>query len=580
MDTAEVAEILEEIGALLEIKGENPFKCRAYYNGARIVSTLSEDLKTLVDENRLGEIKGLGKALQEKLQTLVLEGRLDYYESLKASIPHGVIQMMQVPGMGPKKVGQIYRELAIADIETLESACRDHKLAALKGFGKKTEDKILQGIEQLRRYKNLHLYGDVIELAGELVDQLRAHPQVSRISLAGSLRRKKEVVKDIDLIASSNQPETVMKDFVSLQLIETVTNHGVTKSSVILEGGIQCDLRVVNDEQFPYALHHFTGSKEHNVVMRQRAIERGMKLSEWGLFQRDEKGALVRCNDEKELFDQLDLDEISPELRENLGEIEVADRESAETLPRLLEWTDLQGTFHNHTTASDGRNSLAEMAEAAASMGLSYLGISDHSKSSFQANGLSEEQLLQQIREIHDYNNKQDAIYIFSGVECDILKDGSLDYEDDILRQLDYVIGSVHNSFSLAENEMTRRIIKAIENPYITMLGHMTGRILLRREAYQVNVSKIIDAAAETGTWIELNASPQRMDLDWRWWKKARDSGVKCAITPDAHRREQLGYIRFGAEIARKGWLRKQDVINTLSLDKIKKELRKKSAAA
>lgn len=567
MDNGTIAHYFNEIGTLLEIKGENPFKARAYFNAARLIESTSQDINVLVAEDRLKELNGIGEGLQEKITTLVKTGDLPYYEELKSSLPAGLLEFLRIPGLGPKKIKVLYEQLNVTDIQTLRKVCEDGQVSALKGFGEKTAKNILAGIEQILTYESKYRYGDVILLAEEIVETLRIHPDVIRISLAGSLRRSKEIVKDIDILVSAKDSTNIMDAFCNMPEVKKVQNHGETKSSVLLQNGMQCDLRVVQDHQFPYALHHFTGSKEHNVAMRQLAIGKGWKMSEWGLFDGDK---LIPCVDETSVFQQFGLDFIPPELRENLGEIETARNH---TLPRLVEWTELRGCFHNHTTESDGRSSLEEMAAAAEEMGLEYLGIADHSKSSYQANGLSEERLLKQIEEIRAYNHKKHECYLFSGVECDILKDGELDFSDDILSQLDYVVASVHSNFNLPEKEMTARIIRAIENPYITMLGHVTGRLLLQRESYAVNLPKIIDAAAETGTWIELNANIKRLDMDWRFWKLARDKGVKCVINPDAHHTSQLGFLKLGIQIARKGWLRKQDVVNAETLSQVKKDL-------
>ncbi|MDR0533841.1 MAG: DNA polymerase/3'-5' exonuclease PolX [Verrucomicrobiales bacterium] len=566
MTNAEVAEVLQEIGTLLEIKGENSFKCRAYFNAARTLETCPEDVAVLVREERLGELRGIGEALQEKITRLVVSGSLPYYEELKASLPAGVLDLLKVPGLGPKKVGALYQELGIDSLEKLAKACRNNTISSLAGFSEKGAARILEGIAQLQTYANQHRYVDALAVAEDLVDTLRQHPLIARVALAGSLRRGKEIIKDIDIVASSRKPEQVMEDFVQLPEVQKIVSQGPAKSSVII-GGIGCDLRVVSDREFAGALHHFTGSKEHNVALRQRAIAQGYKLSEYGL---DADGKVTCPRSEEELFKLLGLDYIPPELRENMGEIEAA---ANHELPRLVEWTQLKGCFHNHTVASDGQNTLEEMADAAASIGLEYLGIADHSKSSVQANGLSAERLLAQVEEIRKINANRDDISLLAGLECDILKDGSLDFEDDILSRLDYVVASVHSSFSLDEKTMTRRIIKAMENPHVTMIGHLTGRLLLRREAYQVNVGKIIDVAAKTGTWIELNANPARLDMDWRHWRAAKDKGVKCVINPDAHAVNQLGYLKPAVQIARKGWLEAKDVINCLSLKDILKIL-------
>ena len=572
MTKDEVASILEDIGLLLELKGENPFKTRAYLNAARNLQTLPEDLALMVKEKRLGSIRGIGDALQEKITTLVETGSLPYYNDLKASLPAGLPALMDIPGLGPKKLKVFFDKLGVDDLAKLEAACRDGRVAELPGMGEKTAENILAGISQRQLYSGQHRYGDVIERAEELLDWMRSHPDIIRLGLAGSIRRGKEIIKDIDLVGSSKNPEAVMADFVEHPDVERILGQGSTKSSILLMDGIQCDLRLVEDANFAAALLHFTGSKEHNVALRQRAIARGLKLSEYGLFLEDqtkEKGNSF-FPDEGSLYQRLDLEFIPPELRENMGEIEAAEKGE---LPRLLEWGDLKGCFHNHTTESDGRDSLRRMAEGAASVGLDYFGIADHSKSSVQAHGLSEERLLKQVEEIRALNKELEEIHLFAGVECDILKDGSLDYEDEVLAQLDYVVASVHSSFTLSEKDMTRRIRKAMENPHVYMIGHLTGRLLLERESYNLNIPEILKAAAETGTWIELNANPYRFDLDWRWWKQARDLGVKCVINPDAHSVNQIGYLKLGAQIARKGWLRKQDVINTLTLEQVKKLL-------
>lgn len=572
MTNDEISDILRNIGLLLELKGENQFKTRAYNNGARAIDGMSEPVTKLVEAGTLGEVDGFGKALVEKITLLVQTGSLPYYEDLKAEFPDGILELLSLNGLGLRKAKALYQQLNIATLADLEKACQSGKVAELDGFGQKTAEKLLDAIQQKQQYAGRFRYAEVIEQAEELVDLLRTHPDITRISIAGSLRRGKEVVKDIDLVASSKNPKQVMQDFVSMDEVESVTNHGETKSSVRIANGLQVDLRVVDDPTFPTALHHFTGSMEHNVALRSRAKKRNMKISEWGLFDtsgKEEK--LIPCRNEAEFFSHLDLDYIPPELRENMGEIEAAEESQ---LPRLVEWGEFHGCFHNHTTASDGKNSLREMAEAAASIGLDYLGIADHSKSSVQANGLSADRLLSQIEEIKELNRELEGeIHLFSGVECDILKDGSLDYPDEILERLDYVVASVHSSFTQSEKDQTRRICKAMENPHVTMLGHVTGRLLLEREPYAVNIQEIIRQAAKTGTWIELNASPYRLDMDWRHWKAARDTGVKCVINPDAHRVQQLGYLKPATMIARKGWLRKQDVMNCLTLAQMKSEL-------
>ncbi|MEM6601101.1 MAG: DNA polymerase/3'-5' exonuclease PolX [Verrucomicrobiota bacterium] len=574
MTNDEISDILRNIGLLLELKGDNLFKTRAYQNGARAIDGMSEPVAQLVAAGTLADVDGFGKALVEKITTLVEAGSLPYYENLKAEFPDGILDLLSLNGLGPKKAKTLYQKLKIGSLEELQTACESGKVAELDGFGKKTAEKLLEAIQQQQLYAGRFRYAEVIQQAEDLVDMMRTHPDITRISIAGSLRRGKEVVKDIDLVASSNNPQQVMQDFVSLPEVQSITNHGETKSSVRVENGLQVDLRVVDDATFPTALHHFTGSMEHNVALRSRARKRKMKISEWGLFDTSgQEEKLIPCRDEAEFFSHLDLDYIPPELRENMGEVEAAEKQ---TLPRLVDWGEFHGCFHNHTTASDGKNTLREMAEAAASIGLDYLGIADHSKSSVQANGLSTDRLLAQVEEIRQLNQEMEGeIHLFAGVECDILKDGSLDYPDKILEQLDYVVASVHSSFTQSEKDQTQRICQAMANSHVTMLGHVTGRLLLEREAYAVNVQEIIQQAAKTETWIELNASPYRLDMDWRHWKAARDTGVKCVINPDAHRVQQLGHLKPAAMIARKGWLRKEDVMNCLTLDQMKRILKK-----
>jgi DNA polymerase (family 10) len=577
MDKSQVTDILEEIATLLELKGENPFKARAYTNGARTLDTFEGDLGKLVAENRLGELAGIGDALQKKITELVTTGRLGYYEDLRASVPEGMLALMEIPSLGAKKINALHAKLGISSVAELEAACLAQKVRDLPGFGAKTEEKLLAGIKQARDYSSLHLYAEAWAQAEEIREALREHEDVLQVSTAGSLRRGREVVHDLDFVASSRRPKDVMDYFVSLPWVKSVTNHGETKSSVVLENGMSADLRIVSDKEYAYALHHFTGSKEHNIAMRQRAIAQGRKLSEWGLFitpkkkkSEDDEGELIKCNTEDELFAALGLQYIPPELRENLGEIEAAEEKK---IPRLVDWMQLRGTFHCHTNWSDGKNTLAEMAGEAQELGLDYLGIADHSKSSIQANGLNEQRLAEQLELIAAYNKEHREFRVFAGSEVDILKDGRLDFSDDVLAKLDYVVASVHNVLNLEEDEMTSRVIRAMENEYVTMLGHVTGRLLLAREASKINLEKIIDCAASTGTWIELNCSSMRMDMDWRWWHRARDKGVKCVINPDAHRISQFAMLRHGVTFARKGWLRREDVINTQSLDAVKKTL-------
>jgi DNA polymerase (family 10) len=579
MDKDEVAEILVEIGVLLELKGENPFKTRAYANAARTIESLNEPLVVLVAEKRLGEIKGIGEALEQKITELVETGKLKYYDELKASIPPGLIAMLEIPGLGPKKIQALNKHLGVDSVERLEAACKSGKVAELDGFGEKTQANILEGIARKRTYASKHLLSDALRAAEPLLDNLRRHPEVIRCSAAGSLRRFKEVIGDIDLLASSKRPADVIEFFVSQPGIIKITAKGETKASVILDGGIQCDLRVVSDREFPFALAYFTGSKEHNIVMRQRAIARGLRLNEYGLFKSKEETRdpklLVPCKTEEEIFAKLDLPFVPPELREDHGEFAAGEKNN---LPKLIEWTDLKGSLHNHSTWSDGHNALEEIAEFMEELGLGFWAITDHSKSSFQANGLNAKRLREQIKEIKRLNGKFAArgseFRLLAGTEVDILKD-RLDFDDELLAELDVVVASLHVP-SGSEAENTKRLIRAAENPFVHVIGHMTGRLLLEREPYPVNTQAVIDACAETGTWVELNCNPRRFDLDWRHWPYAKGKGVKCVINPDAHRNEHAGFLRLGAGIARKGWLEQKDVANALTLKLLLKELKRK----
>jgi DNA polymerase (family 10) len=583
MTKDQVAEILTEIATLLELKGENPFKSRAYVNAARALEQTTAPLEKIFSPESTERIKGIGDGLHEKISELLKTGRLAYYEELKASIPPGLIAMLNIPGLGPKKVKAINDKLGLETLEQLEKACRDGKIADLDGFGEKTQANILQGIEFRRQYASKHLLGDALAVAEPILDNLRSHPDVVRCSTAGSLRRFKETIGDIDLLVSSKQAGAVIDFFTSQPGIINVSAKGETKASVVLAGGIQADLRVVSDAEFPFALAYFTGSKEHNIVMRQRAIHRGLRLNEYGLFKSDvetrDPKLLVSCRTEEEIFQKLGLEYVPPEMREDSGEFAVAEKNE---LPRLLEWTQLKGSLHNHSNWSDGHGSIEEIAAYMQELGCEYWAITDHSKSSFQANGLQPDRLLKQIGEIKSLNKKladEDSDFrLLAGSEVDILSEGKLDFDNDLLAQLDVVVASVHQGFTQSEAEMTKRLITVAENPFVHMLGHMTGRLLLEREPFKVNQTAVIDACAATGTWIELNANPRRFDMDWRLWHYAKEKGVKCVINCDAHRNEHAGFLRLGAGIARKGWLEKKDVINTLPLASLQKELKRKRA--
>jgi len=574
----QVVELLETIARLLELKGENPFKVRAYTNAARALETFSGSFQLAVAEDTLRELDGIGDAIAKKISEYVTTERLEYFEKLQAAFPETIFELFQIQGLGAKKVKALYERLGIKTIAELEAGAKDGTVAALPGFGEKTAANLLQAIEQRRKRSGRFLLSDAKIWSDELLDHFKGHPDVSQISAGGSLRRARETIGDLDLLIATKQPARIIEHFLTHAAIDRVLAKGDTKASVLLKSGIQSDLRVVANHEFPFALGYFTGSKEHNVILRGRALQNGWTLNEYRLGpdpgSRRECKPIPEIHTEADLYRALGLSYIPPELRENYGEIEAAENR---TLPRLLEWQNLRGTFHCHTVESDGRNTLSEMADAAYALGLEYLGIADHSKSSFQAHGLDETRLLVQVDQIRALNKSFGSDFrIFTGVECDILRDGTLDFSDEILSQLDYVVASVHASFTQPEKVMTKRILRAMENPYVTILGHPTGRLLLSREPYQVDLLEVINGAAASGTIIELNANPRRLDMDWRFWKRAKDQGVRCAINPDAHSVEGLQDLWFGIEIARKGWLERQDVVNCLSIDEIPGVLLKK----
>ncbi|MEJ2054717.1 MAG: DNA polymerase/3'-5' exonuclease PolX, partial [Calditrichaceae bacterium] len=475
----------------------------------------------------------------------------------------------EIPGLGPRKVKVIYEELNISTLGELEYACHENRLRDLEGFGQKSQDKILKNIELKKKYSERFLYPIAVREAKNILKHLHQSPHIIRMETAGSLRRKKETIRDIDIVAScpDDKRDEVMHQFTQYVDPQMILNKGQTKSTIILDSGMHCDLRLVNENQFPFLLHHSTGSKEHNTAMRQRAKARHITMNEYGLFPDNSKESLF-CQNESEIFAKLDLTFIEPELRENYGEIEKAEKNK---LPELIQREDIQGLFHVHSTYSDGVNSIKEMADYCKSMGFKYLGISDHSKSAFYANGLSEDRIKEQHEEIDRLNERYNDFTILKGIESDILPDGSLDYPDNILASFDFVIGSIHSSFQMSEKSMTERICNALKNPFLTMLGHPTGRLLLGREAYPHDMPKILETAARHKRIVEINANPHRLDLDWRWGKTANELGIKTAINPDAHAAEGLSDYLIGIGIARKGWFDASSVINSYNaIDLIK----------
>ncbi len=583
MEKAQIAEVLDQIATLLELKGENPFKIRAYSNAARSIEAFGGSFATLQDAEALEKIPGVGKAIAAKIKELAETGALKFFDELRAEFPAGILELFSISGLGAKKIKALWEKLQVSSIAQLQEACDAGRVAELPGFGKTTQEKLCQAIAARAKHTGIFQLGQIAAEAERLQSDLRAHEAALQVCIAGSYRRRKELVRDLDFIVATTEPAAISELFVRHPLVETILAQGPTKSSVRLRSDIQCDLRVVTSAEYPFALNYFTGSKEHNIEVRNRALKRGWTLNEYRLGpapidpeakkKKKARRKIPKIHDEPELYHALDLDFIPPELRENCGEFAAA---AAGKLPRLIELENLRGTFHCHTTASDGHNTLEEMAAAAQELGLQYLGIADHSRSSIQAHGLDVERLNAQLKAIRKLNKDDNGFRLFAGIECDILRDGSLDFDDETLARLDFVIASIHSSFNLSEAEMTKRVVRALGNPYVTMLAHPTGRLLLRREPYAIDIPAVIDAAAATGTWIEINAAPKRLDLDWRWWPLAKEKGVKCVINPDAHRVERLQELTFGIGIARKGWLTKADVMNCLPLGKIEAALEAK----
>jgi DNA polymerase (family X) len=568
MDKKRIAEILDEMGTLLELKGDNPFRSRAFHNASQIISGVTEDLSTLVKSKSLTEIKGIGNALADIITDLVTTGVSKQHEELRSSIPKGVLELLHIQGLGPKKVKVLYETMNIKSTIELKKACEQKLLRSVEGFGAKTEENILKSINQRERSSDKHLYSQVLDSAEKIIHILKDIKGIKRYDYAGSLRRRKEIIGDIDILVSAEDKSRseILKIFTTYDEVESVLATGDTKASVILKNGIQCDIRLVKDAEYPFALNYFTGSKEHNVKVRSLARKYGWSLNEYGFtYIKENKSSrkdknIPSCDNEKDIYEALGLHYIPPEIRENTGEIEYAQKH---VIPKLIELSDLRGTFHCHTTDSDGLSTLEKMVEAAKKLKWEYLGIADHSQVAAYAGGLSPEKVHAQMKQIDRMNEKSPNFRIFKGTECDILSDGSMDYSDKLLSEFDYVVASIHSKFKMTEYEATERIIKALKNKYVTILGHPTGRLLLEREGYPVNMNDIINAAADYGKAIEINSHPMRLDLDWRYVKYAKEKGVRIFINPDAHHVDGLNDVQYGVGIARKGWLEAKDVVNT-----------------
>jgi DNA polymerase (family 10) len=569
MDKKEISNALDLASVLMELAGDNPFRVRAYSNASRIVRAYAGDLAEAVADGSITSIKGIGTAIAENITELLESDDPPFLRELKARFPEGVLEMLRIPGLGPKKIRALMEKLDITSIGELEYACKENRLSDLPGFGAKTQENILKGIASLTAYAGRYLADTARTEADKIVASLRDVKGARRVEVAGSLRRRKEVVKDIDIVASG-KPDPLMDAVAAHPLVEEVTARGDTKLTAHLKSGLNLDLRVVPDASFPYAFQHFSGSKEHNIALRARAHAMGLKSNEYGLFKGEKN---IPCKNEADIYEKIGLAYIPPELREDMGELEAAEKRA---LPVLVEPDDLKGALHVHTIASDGSATLEEMVQAARDLGLSYIGIAEHSTSARYARGLEVERIKQEHDLIDRLNEKNKDFVIFKGVESDILPDGSMDYPDEVLASFDFVIGSVHSSFTMPEKEMTTRICRALQNPYFDILGHPTGRLLLTREPYAVDMEEVMSCAAKHKKAIELNAHPYRLDIDWRLLPQAKKMGIRISVNPDAHSTADLAYTFYGLGAARKGWLEKGDVLNCLSARELMDYFKKK----
>jgi DNA polymerase (family 10) len=568
MKNEEVASLLYEIADILEIQ-EVKFKPQAYRKAAQNIESLGESIEEVHKKGKLKDIQGVGDAIAKKVGEFLDTGSLRYIEDLKKEVPEGLLTLLDIPGLGPKKVSLLYKELGISSVEELKSACENHALEGVKGLGAKTEENILRGIDLMESSMGRFLLNQALDDGEAIKAYLESLKSVKKIELAGSLRRRKETVGDIDILVSSNKPVAVMDRFISYEDVVEVVQKGDTKSSVRLGDGMQVDIRVVPRDSFGAAMQYFTGSKEHNVKVRKVAISKGLKINEYGVFKKDTDEKIAGSHENK-VYKALGLEYIPPELREDRGEVELAQKGE---VPQLLEPKDIRGDLHVHTDWSDGISSINEIVEACKRLGYSYFSVCDHSESLKIAGGLSKERLRKQVSEIQKINDEQKNFHIFSSHECNIKPDGALDIQSKVADEIDYITAAVHSSFNMDEEKMTSRIISAMENEKVKVFAHPTGRLLQRREAYKVNLEMLIDSAIENNVFLEINSFPDRLDLNDTNIKYAKDKGARFAISTDAHNTLHLEYMRFGVSTARRGWLEKKDVINTLPFKKIKELL-------
>ncbi|HEO64036.1 MAG TPA: DNA polymerase/3'-5' exonuclease PolX, partial [Candidatus Omnitrophica bacterium] len=560
-----IADIFDQMGDMLEFQGENPFKIRAYHRAAQNLRSLGKDIADYVKKGTLTTLPGIGKELAGKIEEFISTGKMSAYEELKNSISGGILDMMAIPGLVPKTAKLLYDELRVNSIEKLKRYAKRGRLAALPHLKEKTQENILKGIELLQKGAERMLLSEALLAAEEMLKTLEENRKIAMISLAGSLRRMKETVRDIDILAASREPQKIMSVFTGMPQVKQVLAHGHTKSSIITKSGVQVDLRVVEPDSYGAALVYFTGSKEHNIHMRSIAVKKGLKISEYGVFKKNGKKRIAGKTEE-DVYKSVGLDFIPPELREDRGEFEAA---RLKKLPNLITLKDIKGDFHVHSKWSDGACSIEDIAKRCKGLGYEYVAICDHSKSLKVAGGLSEKDLLKKNEQIKKVNKKMKGIKVLSGAEVDIDSEGKLDYPDNILKELDIVICAIHSGFKQSQDVMTNRILRAMDNKYARVFAHPTGRLIGQREPYNADLEKVIRHAKKTNTALEINAYPERLDLDDIHAKTAAELGVKMAIATDAHTLDQLNYMRFGVAVARRGWLKKKDVLNTLPLTEL-----------
>ena len=569
MDIAALSAIFRNIASILEIKGQNVFRIRAYEKAAESIEGLPNTLETLIKEDRLTEIPGIGKDLSDKIKEFYATGKIQTYEELKKTTPQGLLELLNIPSVGPKTARLLYEKLKINNIAELEKAISKNKITGIPGIKEKTLQNISKGIDIVKRGRLRMTIEQATLLSTVFLSSLKKIPETEDITAAGSLRRKAESIGDIDILISSKKPGKILDAFVKLPEVKSILGKGSTKSSILTKNDIQIDCRVVEEKSFGAALIYFTGSKDFNIKIRKLAIKKGLKINEYGLFKKDK---FLFGSTEKEVFKALGMDFIEPELRENRGEIEFALKGK---LPKLIEVKDIKGDLHTHSQWSDGMNSIIQMAEAAKSLGYSYIALTDHSQSLKVADGLTVERLMQKKQEIERINSHLSGFRVLLGTEVEIDSEGNTDYKDEVLKEIDVVVAAIHSGFKQTKDKLTNRIIKACKNKHVHIIAHPTGKLWGVRDPYELDFEKIFKAAKETNTALEINSYPERLDLDDINAHAAKNSGVKLAINTDSHKTEQLNGMQFGIAVARRGWLTKADVINTLTVDNLLKAIKK-----